>query len=99
MVNNNHREINRLDRTHLDHVARALALDDDAPLGGVAAAAAAVDQEARPAAHVVGRRGILQVALQSICVLWKWSNRHTTMRGRRRIIEPQYRPYPTLTWH
>ena len=56
----------------LDHVARALApalaLDDDASLGGVAAAAAAVDQEARPAAHVVGRRGI-QVALQSICAL------------------------------
>jgi hypothetical protein len=69
----------------LDHVACALALDDDASLGGVAAAAAAVDQEAKPAAHV-GRRGI-QVALQTICVLWKWSNRHTTMRGRRRIIE------------
>ena len=57
----------------LDHVACALALDDDASLGGVAAAAAAVDQEAKPAAHFVGRRGI-QVALQTICVLWKWSS-------------------------
>ena len=108
MVNNNHREITRLDRTHLDHVARALALDDDAPLGGVAAAAAAVDQEARPAAHIVGRRGIQVVAVwhalkgvhvsQSVCALWKWSNRDTTMRGRR-IIEEPYMSYPTLTWH
>ena len=92
----------------LDHVACALALDDDASLGGVAAAAAAVDQEARPAAHVVGRRGIQVVAVwhalkgvhvsQSICALWKWSNRDTTIRGRR-IIEEPYMSYPTLTWH
>ena len=57
--NNNHREINRLDRTHLDHVARALALANDAPLGGVAAAAAAVDQEARPAAQKTEERRYL----------------------------------------
>lgn len=75
---------------YLDHVTSALALDDDAALGGVAAAAAAVNQEARPAAHVVGRCGIQVVAVRhalegvhvskSVCALRKRSSRTGRIR-------------------
>jgi hypothetical protein len=48
----------------LDLVADVLVLDDDASLRGVAAAAAAVDEEARATAHVIGAGRVKIVAVR-----------------------------------
>lgn len=78
--------------TALDHVTSGLRLDHNASLGGVAAAAATMDQEARATAHIIGGRRVQVIAVvhalegshvsESVGALRKWANAHLALAGR-----------------
>lgn len=78
----------------LDLVSHVLVLDDDAALGRVAGASAAVDEEAGATAHVVGGVGVQVVAVihalegahvaEGVATLGKRADTHLALKDTRR---------------